>query len=233
MTFWKKHGKKIIIGVGIAVLLAALYIWGGSSPALHSDDSHQEVTEEEAEKTAAPVWSADVKTSETHAPETSAPKTNGPEEKTDLPQETAAPQNPSSPEKKTKCTISISCKTVLAHPNDLSQSAKKSVPASGIILPPTEASFSEGESVLDVLLRITREHGIPMEYQYTPLYKSSYIEGIGNLYEFDCGELSGWEYRVNGVFPKMGCSNYILTDGDTVEWLYTCDFGTDIGGTNR
>ena len=69
-----------------------------------------------------------------------------------------------------------------------------------------------------------------MEFSVTPIYDSAYIEGIANLYEFDCGELSGWMYRVNGWFPNYGCSRYVLQDGDTVEWLYTCDLGEDVGG---
>ena len=43
-----------------------------------------------------------------------------------------------------------------------------------------------------------------------------YIEGINNLYEFDCGEQSGWMYSVNGWFPNYGCSRYQLKDGDVV-----------------
>ena len=56
------------------------------------------------------------------------------------------------------------------------------------------------------------------------------IEGIGNLYEFDCGELSGWMYTVNGQAPNYGCSQYQLEDGDVVEWIYSCDMGRDANG---
>ncbi len=30
---------------------------------------------------------------------------------------------------------------------------------------------------------------------------SVYVEGINNIYEFSCGEQSGWMYEVNGVYP--------------------------------
>ena len=89
---------------------------------------------------------------------------------------------------------------------------------------------SPDESIFDVLKRVCRENKIHMEFSETPVYQSAYIEGIGNLYEFDCGEGSGWMYRVNGEFPNYGCSRYTLADGDTVEWVYTCDFGADVGG---
>ena len=97
-------------------------------------------------------------------------------------------------------------------------------------LPAAEVTFSQGESVYDVLQRVCRENKIHMESSFTPVYNSAYIEGIGNLYEFDCGEGSGWMYRVNGEFPNYGCSRYVLQDGDTVEWVYTCDLGQDVGG---
>ena len=42
-----------------------------------------------------------------------------------------------------------------------------------------------------------------MEFSIVPLTGGAYIEGIGNLYEFDCGSVSGWMYRVNGEFPKI------------------------------
>ena len=80
------------------------------------------------------------------------------------------------------------------------------------------------------LLKMCREAGIHMEYQDTPGYGSAYVEGIGNLYEFDGGALSGWMYRVNGTFPNKGCSAVAAAPGDRVEWVYTCDLGRDVGG---
>ena len=68
-----------------------------------------------------------------------------------------------------------------------------------------------------------------MEFSNTPIYNSAYIEGIGNLYERDVGDLSGWMYSVNGWFPNYGCGRYALKDGDVVEWVYTCDLGADVG----
>ena len=92
--------------------------------------------------------------------------------------------------------------------------------------------FYEGESVFDVLLRETKNHKIHMEYSETPLYQAAYIEGIGNLYEFDAGETSGWMYSVNGWFPNYGCSKYAVADGDVIAWVYTCDLGQDVGGAD-
>ena len=84
--------------------------------------------------------------------------------------------------------------------------------------------------MFDVLKRVTRQRRIHMEFSFTPLYNSAYIKGIHNLYEFDCGNLSGWMYKVNGWFPNYGCSRYSLKQGDVIEWVYTCDLGRDVGG---
>ena len=62
------------------------------------------------------------------------------------------------------------------------------------------------------------------------MYESYYVEGINYLYEFDGGQGSGWMYKVNGWFPNYGCSSYYLTDGEVIEWVYTCDYGADVGG---
>ena len=127
------------------------------------------------------------------------------------------------------CTISISCETILDNMDKCAESKKALVPEDGIILPATEVTFSDGESVFDVLQRVCRDNAIHMESNWTPVYNSAYVEGINNLYEFDVGSLSGWMYNVNGWYPNYGCSRYQLKDGDVVEWRYTCDLGEDLG----
>lgn len=153
------------------------------------------------------------------APSQTADTPASPDE-TDTPSENAAPT----------CTVSISCAAILENPDWLNAEKADLIPADGVLLAPTAVEFTEGESIFDVLKRVCRENKIHMEFSETPVYQSAYIEGIGNLYEFDCGEGSGWMYRVNGEFPNYGCSRYTLADGDTVEWVYTCDFGADVGG---
>ena len=130
------------------------------------------------------------------------------------------------------CTFSIECSTILNNLDMLESEKLEMVPSNGVILSKTTVTFYEGESVFDVLQRLCKEKGIHMESSWTPIYNSAYIEGIHNLYEFDCGSLSGWMYRVNGWYPNYGCSRYQLADGDVVEWRYTCDLGNDVGGKN-
>ena len=128
------------------------------------------------------------------------------------------------------CTFSIECSTILNNLDMLDPDKLEMVPSGGVILKKTTVTFYEGESVFDVLQRICKEKGIHMEAEWTPIYNSAYVEGIHNLYEFDCGALSGWMYKVNGWYPNYGSSRYQLKDGDVVEWRYTCDLGNDVGG---
>jgi len=129
------------------------------------------------------------------------------------------------------CTLYIECTTILNNMSEFNTDKLEVLPENGIVLEKCTVSFSEGESVYDVMVRELMARKIHMEATYTPIYDSAYVEGINNLYEFDCGAGSGWTYSVNGSFPNYGCSKYLLKDGDIVEWHYTCDFGSDVGCT--
>ena len=131
------------------------------------------------------------------------------------------------------CTLSISCETLLNDAAKLSPEKIELVPEDGFILQPVTVTFYDGESVFNVLQREMKKNRIHMEFVSTAIFNSAYIEGIGNIYEFDSGELSGWMYKVNGWFPNYGCSRYQLEEGDVIEWVYTCNLGRDIGGADN
>lgn len=129
------------------------------------------------------------------------------------------------------CTIEIRCDTILDNMENLAEGKNAYVPENGCILASSRVSFNEGETAYDVLRRACDLAGIALEASWTPMYNSYYIEGIGNLYEFDCGEQSGWTYTVNGWFPTYSASGYTLSDGDSIVFLYTCTgWGADVGG---
>ncbi|NQX66486.1 DUF4430 domain-containing protein [Paenibacillus alba] len=127
-------------------------------------------------------------------------------------------------------TLSVTCKTILDNMSSFNKDKLEVLPKDGVIYKAQTVTFYEGESVFDVLLREMKKNKIHMEFSMTPIYNSNYIEGIHNLYEFDCGELSGWMYKVNGWFPNYGASRYMLKEGDVIDWVYTCDLGRDVGG---
>ena len=128
------------------------------------------------------------------------------------------------------CTITIRCDTILDNADKLDAAKAPYVPENGEILPLTTVEFMEGETVFDVLKRVCDATQLQIEYSWTPLYDSYYVEGINHLYEFDCGFESGWMYEVNDGFPNYGSSAYEVKPGDKIEWKYTCTgLGEDVG----
>lgn len=127
-------------------------------------------------------------------------------------------------------TISIRCDTIS---NDMSKLTDKSVaayiPANGVILDTITYKCTTDNTVFDVLNTVCRNNGIHLDFSYESLYEAYYIKGINYLYHFDAGDTSGWMFKVNGWFPNYGCSSYYLSDGDIIEWVYTCDLGADVG----
>ena len=126
------------------------------------------------------------------------------------------------------CTFGISCAVLTDKTEILPKNKRLLVPSDGVLLSPVSVAVEEGESVFDVTARVCREQGIPFEFTMTPVYHTAYIEGIGNLYEFDGGSASGWVYTVNGEQPGVGCSDYPVHRGDVLMWHYTCALGRDI-----
>lgn len=121
-----------------------------------------------------------------------------------------------------QCTISISCATILNNMQSLAAAKKSLVPSDGVILKKTTVTFYKGETVFDVLKRVTKKNNIHMEFTESIAYSGAYVEGIANLYEKDCGGGSGWEYCVNGWYPNYSCGSYVVSSGDDIAWNYTC-----------
>ena len=145
---------------------------------------------------------------------------------------TAIPGNTLTEPGQDTCTVTIVCDTILDNLDALDKEKAPYVPKDGVILPKTRVSFARGDSAFDVLQRVSTAADIQLESSWTPMYGSSYVEGINHLYEFDCGKESGWMYKVNGRFPNYGCSAYAVENGDDIVWCYTCaGLGADVGET--
>lgn len=126
--------------------------------------------------------------------------------------------------------MTIRCDTIVDNMEYLNPAKAEFVPADGVIMPMLKVYFYEGETAFDVLKRACESLNIQLEYSWTPMFETYYIEGINNLYEKDVGLDSGWMFKVNEWFPDKGCSALLVKDGDVIEWLYTCiGYGTDIG----
>lgn len=75
-------------------------------------------------------------------------------------------------------------------------------------------TFNEGATVYDALCALglsVNSHGSSF---------GTYVAAIGGLAEKEHGGTSGWMYSVNGATPDKACSNYVLSNGDSVVWYY-------------
>ena len=125
------------------------------------------------------------------------------------------------------CTLYISCATVLDNMDQLTKGKEGLIPDDGILLAETQVPLQEGDTVYTLLRRELMARKMHVEFEGSS--STAYIKAVGNLYEFDCGSLSGWKYSVNGEFPSVGAGGFTLSDGDQLAVLYTCDLGDDIG----
>ena len=121
-------------------------------------------------------------------------------------------------------TMEIRCDTITGRTDS------EYVPADGVILPPTVFDIEAGDTVFDILTEAAQTYGIQVENKGSAgsSHGMVYIAGINYIYEFDYGDLSGWVYHVNGITPSRSCGEYELSDGDRIEWLYTCEVGHDL-----
>ena len=75
-------------------------------------------------------------------------------------------------------------------------------------------TFNEGATPYDALCAL----GLSINAHGSSY--GTYVAAIGGLAEKEHGGTSGWMYSVNGVTPMTACSNYVLSNGDTVVWYY-------------
>lgn len=204
---------------GIIALLLALALLSGCG---YNDADMVPETEQtpQAAKTVAelPSPSPDIKPAKKESEKAISPSTTP-----KAVEEAPAPEASVAPEPVTTCTLSVTCRSLLDNMDKLKEEKRQLVPPDGVIFAAQTVEFGEGESVFDILLREMQENKIHFEFTKTPMYDSAYIEGIGNLYEFDCGNLSGWMYRVNDISPTYGCSQYEVKEGDRIEFYYSCN----------
>jgi len=116
-------------------------------------------------------------------------------------------------------TMSISCEKALGH-------TALSLPLDGVVLAKTQFAIAQGDTVYTILTETAQTYGIRLDISGPQGMK--YVTGVEHLYEYGCGDLSGWVYLVNGERASIGCDQYVLADGDVIEWHYTLEMGNDL-----
>ncbi|MDR0851178.1 MAG: DUF4430 domain-containing protein [Clostridiales Family XIII bacterium] len=113
-------------------------------------------------------------------------------------------------------TVSIDCVALAEVDPDLAGKYSEE----GWIAAVTEIEITDGLTVLDTL------DLLDVDFVDTGGYVSE-INGLGH--EASAGDFSGWLFLVNGEMPSVGAGELKVSDGDVIEWRYSCDGGPDIG----
>ena len=107
-------------------------------------------------------------------------------------------------------TISIRCDRIIGMADH--------VPSDGIILDSAEFDIKDGDTVYSILIEAAKKYKLQIDKNTSGTM--TYISGINNIGEMDFGDVSGWTYTVNGEVASVGASEYVLKDGDVIEWKY-------------
>lgn len=120
------------------------------------------------------------------------------------------------------CTVTVECKSILDHMDELKEGHEEFVPSDGYIIKNYTYKAKAGYTAYDALKSACNNNDIKLTAQKTSY--GIYISGINNLDEFDCGKQSGWMYSVNGIMPNTTCGNVTVDDGDSIVFTYVCTF---------
>ena len=123
---------------------------------------------------------------------------------------------------KVTCTVTVECKSILDHMDELKEGHEEFVPSDGYIIKNYTYKAKAGYTAYDALKSACNSNDIKLTAKNTTY--GIYISGINNLDEFDCGDQSGWMYSVNGIMPNTNCGNVTVDDGDSIVFTYVCTF---------
>ncbi|MDE5603953.1 MAG: DUF4430 domain-containing protein [Eubacterium sp.] len=169
-----------------------------------TEEKSSEISSEKKETKTKPSATSSVKT-ENEAKPPKKPSEKSSEKSSSKKVTEAKPPVKTTKEQNISVSFSINCEKAAQYGADYPK----------YLISKTKCDVKEGTTVFDLLSEECRKNGIAVVHQ-----NKSYVKAIGGLAEKDCGNGSGWTYKVNGVKPMMSASKYVLKNGDVVEWYY-------------
>ena len=120
------------------------------------------------------------------------------------------------------CTLNVECKSILNNMDKLKDGHSEYVPANGYIIKGYTYTAKAGFTAYDALKKACEDNDIKLTAK-SSMY-GTYVSGINNIDEFDCGSQSGWMYSINGNRPNVSASSQRVTDGDEITFEYVCTY---------
>ena len=104
--------------------------------------------------------------------------------------------------------------------DDLKAGHEDFVPHDGYIIRSHSVTLKHGATAYDAVKEACDENGVRLNAVSSSY--GTYVAGINNIDEKDCGSQSGWIYKVNNVSPSKSCAKYKLKNGDAITFSYVC-----------
>lgn len=117
------------------------------------------------------------------------------------------------------CYITIECTEILNNMDKLKEGHSAYVPSNGYILNNYPVEISNGYSTYDVLKKACNDNNIKLTATTTAY--GTYVSGINNLDEFDCGNQSGWLYYIDNNYQNVSCDKRTVKPNETITFHYT------------
>ena len=119
------------------------------------------------------------------------------------------------------CSFSISAADIIKNKDRFSENQLSSVPKDGMIYSNSKVELKDGDTVFDVLIRVTKADKISVTHSMSA-FQTEYVQSIGGIQEKQYGAASGWTFLVNGKQPPVACNSYKLKSGEQIEWVFFC-----------
>lgn len=120
------------------------------------------------------------------------------------------------------CTLNVECKSILNNMDKLKDGHSEYVPSNGYIIKGYKYTAKAGFTAYDALKKACEDNGIKLTAK-SSMY-GTYVSGINNIDEFDCGSQSGWMYSINGNRPNVSASSQKINYGDEITFEYVCEY---------
>ena len=150
----------------------------------------------------------------------SSEKNNNTTAKSSTAKSTTKPKTTTSSSSYITCTVTVECKVILSNMDDLKAGHEDFVPDDGYIIRSHSVTLKNGATAYDAVKEACDKNGVRLNAVSSSY--GTYVAGINNIDEKDCGSQSGWIYKVNNVSPSKSCAKYKLKNGDAITFSYVC-----------
>lgn len=139
---------------------------------------------------------------------------------------TGCQKNTPKDEDSISCTFTVNA-SLAAKNEALDKDVASLLKEDGMLANAKSFTVKKGTTAGDAFKAFCKENNIVLNSEVSEY--GLFVKGIGGLDNGACGSMSCWLFKVNGEFSDVGADSVTVNEGDTFEWIFTCDGGPDVG----